>query len=233
MKVAILQCDEVLEKFQPEFGSYNNMIMKMFNEFNGPFMFKTFDCQQGQYPDDIHTFDFYITTGSKSGVYEDKPWVEELIQFVQLLDRHKKKLIGICFGHQIIAMAFNGQVNKSDKGWGVGIANNRVVSTPDWMTNPKPDLNIIVSHQDQISQLPENAKIIAESDFCPYFMVQWNDHFLSIQGHPEWNAKYSQTLMNNRRDIIPENIIDAGIQSLDQEPDNSLFTQWIMDFVRT
>lgn len=85
MKISILQCDDVLEKFQPEFGSYNKMIQHMFDAINGEFDFKSFDCQLGQYPEDIDAYNFYITTGSKSGVYEEKPWIGQLIKFIKLL----------------------------------------------------------------------------------------------------------------------------------------------------
>lgn len=231
MKVAILECDDVLEKFQPKFGHYRDMIRHMFGHLDTPFEFEVFDCRLGHYPENIDGYGFFITTGSKTSVYENKPWIQQLIKFVQHLDKHKKKLIGICFGHQAIAMAFDGMVEKSEKGWGVGVSVNRIVTIPDWMREKRKELNIIVSHQDQITSLPEEALVIAESDFCPFFMVQWNNHFLSIQGHPEWNSAYSRTLINNRRGLIPAERIAEGFASLDITPDNRLFTRWIMDFV--
>ncbi len=230
MKIAILQCDDVLEKFQPQFGHYPEMIRKMFQPFDGPFEFAAFDCQKGYLPEDINTYDLYITTGSKASVYEDKPWIQQLIRFVEQLDKHEKKLIGICFGHQIIAMACKGMVEKSQKGWGIGVAVNHLFATPGWMSEIKPELNVIVSHQDQVITLPEHALVIAGNDFCPFFMVQWSDHFLSIQGHPEWNKAYSRTLINERRAIIDPERIEAGLASLTIEPDNRLFVRWILDF---
>lgn len=232
MKVAILQCDEVLEKFQSQFGDYSGMIQHMFDVLDDTLEFEIFNVQQGMYPQDIDIYDFYITTGSKVGVYEDIPWIQEFIEYVRLLDRKKKKLIGICFGHQIIAEAFGYPVEKTEKGWGIGVAVNRIVATPGWMSTHKADLNIIVSHQDQVISLPKEALVIAESDFCPYFMVQWNRHFLSIQGHPEFSADYSRAMMNERKAIIPAQRIEAGLESLSIEPDNALFTHWIMDFVK-
>ena len=151
---------------------------------------------------------------------------------MKLLDSHKKKLIGICFGHQIISMAYHDQVIKSEKGWGIGVAVNRIVTTPDWMSEKRPEFSLIVSHQDQVITLPEGAVVIAQSDFCPFFMVQWNDHFLSVQGHPEWNRAYSRTLMNERRAIIPPERIETGLESLSIKPDNALLARWIIDFVK-
>ncbi len=232
MKVAILQCDQVHEKFQTEFGSYSVMIQNMFNHIDESLDFDVFDCQQGHYPNDINNYDFYITTGSKANSFDKTPWIIQLVDFVKTLHQQKKKLIGICFGHQIMALALGKTVTKSDKGWGVGIAQNEIVSSPEWMGEKKPELNLLVSHQDQVNEIPEDATIIARTDFCPHFMLQWNDHFLSVQGHPEWKTSYSKTLMNFRRDRIPADRIDEGMDSLSIAPDNALFARWILDFVK-
>jgi GMP synthase-like glutamine amidotransferase len=74
--------------------------------------------------------------------------------------------------------------------------------------------------------------VIAESDFCPYFMVQWDDHFLSVQGHPEWNKLYSKTLMNDRRSIIPVKRIEQGLASLEKNINNQQFARWIINFAK-
>lgn len=232
MKIAILQCDTVQEKFQGEFGQYSGMIRQLFDAAGGDFEFDIYDCQKGHYPANTKCYNFFITTGSKASVYDDEPWVGQLIDFIHQLDEEKRKLIGICFGHQLIALVRQGRVEKSSKGWGVGIANNRVVATPDWMSEKNSELNIIISHQDQIVGLPDDALVVAESDFCPYFVVQWNDNFLSIQGHPEWNNDYSRALMNDRRDRIPKDLIDSGLHSLGKQPDNKLFISWVLDFVQ-
>jgi len=232
MKAAILQCDNVLEKFQPLFGDYPKMLMQMFDGINLPLSFDTYDCKRGQFPTNINEYDFYITTGSKASVYDGLDWVQELILFIQQLDIKKKKLIGICFGHQLIAMAREGKVEKSEKGWGVGIAQNRVVANPQWMSKKTSEINILVSHKDQIVKLPVDTLLIAESDFCPFFVVQWGKHFLSIQGHPEWSSDYARAMMNDRRGIIPSDTIDAGISSLQVAPQNDVFVEWIMDFVQ-
>ncbi|MGB5297353.1 MAG: GMP synthase [Thiogranum sp.] len=230
MNVAIIQCDTVLNEFVAEFGNYTDMVKRMFAAVGADFEYQVFDSQQGQYPHDLDAWDFYITTGSKAGAYQDTPWIKQLISFVQRLDEQQKKLIGICFGHQIIAMARHGRVEKSLKGWGVGVAKNRVIAHPEWMKAPADELNIIVSHQDQITRLPDDAQVIASSDFCPCFVVQWGNHFLSIQGHPEWLPAYSRALMNHRRQILGDELIEAGLASLAIAPDNVLFTRWILDF---
>lgn len=232
MKGAILLCDQVMDKLQPQFGTYQDMIERMFSVAGESITFESFDCRQQEYPDDISGYDFFITTGSKSSVYDTEPWIAVLVDFVKELHQKKAKLIGICFGHQLIAMALGGTVKQSSKGWGVGVAENCVTSAPFWMKKHPDQFNVLVSHRDQVTALPQEAKIIAESDFCPYFIVQWNDHFLSVQGHPEWPKGYSEALMHERRGtLIPEDRVVKGLDSLALDIDNDLFARWTLNFV--
>ncbi|MEH6578078.1 MAG: GMP synthase [Amphritea sp.] len=230
MKIAILQCDDVLDKFQEEFGNYPQMVTDLLMSVDDAREVDVFDVRSGEYPNDIDDWNLFITTGSKASVYDDEVWIKDLIGFVQCLDKAGKKLIGICFGHQIIALATGGAVENSRKGWGIGVASNRILTQQVWMGQVPAELNLIVSHQDQVTKLSEGAAVIAESDFCPYFMVQWNAHFLSVQGHPEWSRAYSETLINDRRDRIAHERIEDGLASLAKEPDNNLFSRWILNF---
>lgn len=230
MKIAILQCDDVLDKFQQEFGNYPDMVANLLRAVEANVEIEVFDVRKAQLPQKLDHWDLFITTGSKASVMDNEPWIDCFIDFVKKLDRAQKKLIGICFGHQIIALAKGGTVEKSDKGWGVGIATNTILQKKEWMGNQVDELNIIVSHQDQVINLPTEAEILASTDFCPNFMVQWNRHFLSVQGHPEWSNNYSKALINHRRQIIPDQRVILGLASLEKMPDNNLFAQWILNF---
>lgn len=232
MKVAILQCDNVVERFQEDFGNYPQMITDLLNSVENNLEIGTFDVQKGEYPQNINDWELFITTGSKASVNDNEDWIIDLIEFTKLLGVTKKKLVGICFGHQIIALARGGSVAESDKGWGIGIASNNILIQTDWMDNEQHELKLIVSHKEQINQLPQGAVVIAQSDFCPYFMVQWDDHFLSVQGHPEWNKLYSKTLMNDRRSIIPVKRIEQGLTSLEKNINNQQFARWIINFAK-
>ncbi len=232
MKIAILQCDHVMERFQEDFGNYPQMITDLLNSVEDNLEIGIFDVQKGEYPQNINDWELFITTGSKASVNDNEEWIFDLIEFTKLLGVTKRKLMGICFGHQIIALAKGGSVAESDKGWGIGIASNNILVQTDWMDNEQHELKLIVSHKEQISQLPQGAMVVAESDFCPYFMVQWDDHFLSVQGHPEWNKLYAKTLMNDRRGIIGVKRIEQGLTSLEKNINNQQFARWIINFAK-
>ena len=231
MKIGILQCDTLLEKLQPKFGSYTAMIQRMLATSFCDCTFETIDCYKQEYPEDLAGYDLFVISGSRASVYDRQPWILRLINFVRRLDQEKKKLLGICFGHQLIAVALGGEVEKAKQGWGLGVATNRVIASPAWMQQHVLELRILVSHQDQVTKLVKGAQLIAESDFCPYFMILWNKHFLSIQGHPEWERDYAEALLQERRgQFLPERL-ELGLSSLSLVPDNQLFIQWVHDFV--
>jgi GMP synthase (glutamine-hydrolysing) len=232
MKIGLLQCDSVLDSLQGKHGNYPAMFRDLFKSVDDSIEITIFNVIEGEYPEDIHAFDGYVTTGSRYGAEDDLPWINELITFVQRLYRENVKLVGICFGHQVIAKALGGQVVKSDKGWGVGVSVNEVANQLDWMQPTKAEMKLIVSHQDQVVQLPEGSQVLAASDFCPAYMYQVGECFLSVQGHPEFSKSYSNDLMESRRDRIPHDVIETGQASLEQDIDDELMTQWIINFLR-
>jgi len=231
MKIAILQCDDVLDKFQPEFGNYPEMIRDMMLERDEGLAFDIFDVRKGRYPNTVNEYTCYMITGSKSSVYDGDAWIQTLIDFVYQLHTNKQKIFGICFGHQIIGKALDAKVEKSSKGWGVGVATNSIVNQPTWMEAEGDEFNLLVSHQDQVIDPPTSVSILARTDFCPNFMVLWSETTLSVQGHPEWVHGYSRALINNRRGVIPEDVIGRGIDSLSKPIHNSLFASWVLSFL--
>lgn len=230
MKIGLLQCDHVLDKFSKEHGTYPEMFRALFDKAQLDVQFELYDVTMGQYPRNIDDCDAYMTTGSKHGVNDDIPWLPGLLHFIKELDHRKKKYVGICFGHQLAAKALGGRVEKSHRGWGVGVSFNRIDIKKDWMTPYSTALDLIVSHQDQVVGLPRYAQVLASSDFCPHYMVQYGDHFLTIQGHPEFPHEYSSDLMDDRIDRIPANRIREGKTSLLAPADAERCAMWIYNF---
>ncbi|HEY7775911.1 MAG TPA: GMP synthase, partial [Kineobactrum sp.] len=132
MKLGILKTDAVRPEWVPDFGEYPDMFIALLGQLDPSLEFAVYDVEQGQYPADIDEVDAYLITGSKSSVYDDKPWIETLMAFVRELDQRRKKLVGICFGHQLVAQALGGKTEKSPKGWGVGLQTQRFASMPGW-----------------------------------------------------------------------------------------------------
>ncbi|MCL9684693.1 glutamine amidotransferase-related protein [Legionella maioricensis] len=231
MNLGILKCDSVSDIFVAEHGQYTEMLAALLRPVAPSINFTVFDAEQGELPGDIHAADAYLITGSRHGVNDGFPWITQLEEFVRTLHAAQKKVIGICFGHQLIAKALGGKVIKSPKGWGVGMSQNTLVQFKEWMIPHQKTFNLLVSHQDQVVELPKQAEILASSDFCPFYMMQIGNHFFSIQGHPEFTKAYSRALMTSREDTLSEIEFERGMNSLEWHEDDGLIAQWIISFL--
>ena len=231
ISLAILQTDYVRSEWVAEFGEYPDMFEKIFRKCETSIRFHTFDVHLEQYPTDPDDFDAYLITGSKSSVYDTEPWIAKLIEFVKLLHGREKKLIGICFGHQLVAEALGGKVKKSSKGWGVGIHTHIFSEMPEWHDRESLDFNILVSHQDQIVRNAVGTKVLAGSDFCENAVCQLGNHILTFQGHPEFVPNYSKKIIGLRKEMIGDETSQVGLASLSIAPESERVAKWIINFI--
>lgn len=223
MTLAILEAGAPPPALEERFGRYPAMFEALLG-----LKARSYDVQAGALPADVTRHDAYLITGSSAGVYEDLPWIPKLLTFLRAA-RGKAKLVGICFGHQAMAEAFGGRVEKSAKGWGVGLHSYPIVRHEAWMDSA-PLVAASASHQDQVVTPPPDAELIASSLFTPYAGFAWRDGTaISFQFHPEMSAEFAKALYESRRDRIPD--ADAAIASLDQPNDNARIGEWIRRFL--
>lgn len=231
MKLGILKTDSVRPEWVPQFGEYPDMFATLLSRVDPDMEFAIYDVEQGEYPADIDEVDAYLITGSKSSVYDDKPWIAELMAFVRELHARHKKLVGICFGHQLVAHALGGRTEKSARGWGVGLHTHTFHGLPHWHDGDHPDLDILVSHQDQVTAVADGAEVLAGSEFCENAVTQLGDHILTFQGHPEFIPEYASAIMNVRRETIGEHAYEHGMASLAGNHQGERVARWIHTFI--
>lgn len=232
MKLGILKTDTVRPEWVGEFGEYPDMFMRLLHAADPELEFVVYDVVRGEYPGDIDEVDAYLVTGSKASVYEDQEWIRRLMEFVRELHRRRKKLVGICFGHQLVAHALGGRTAKSPGGWGVGLHRHSFASVPDWHDGDDPELAILVSHQDQVERPAPGSRVLAGSEFCENAVTQLGEHILTFQGHPEFVAAYSRNIMSARREVIGEEVYQRGMASLQGEHQGARVARWIVNFLR-
>jgi GMP synthase-like glutamine amidotransferase len=223
MKVAILETGCPPGKLAAQFGDYP----AMFRHMLGPgFDVDSIDVTSGNLPDPA-AFPAYLITGSPAGVYEPLPWIGELEAFIRAADR--SKIVGICFGHQVMAEALGGRVEKSDKGWGAGLHRYSIARQEPWMDGAA-SVAVPASHQDQVVIQPPDTEVLAESVFTPFAGLEWkNRPAISFQFHPEFAPDFAKALIERRCDVLPDP--DAAIASLDGPNDNERVAGWIRRFL--
>ena len=226
MRVAILRTGVPPADLRPRFGLYDDMFARLL----GPaFETVSYDVEAGEYPARPSDHEAYLITGSPAGVYEPLPWIAPLLDFLRAA-RGQAKLVGVCFGHQAMAEAFGGHVEKSERGWGVGVQLYDVIERPSFMADAPDRIAVPVSHQDQIVVQPPATRILAASAFSPFGMLLYEDQpALSMQFHPEFEEGYGECLIDTRRERLPDP--DGAIATYERPNDRLLVGEWIRRFL--
>lgn len=236
MKLGVLLCDDVRIELQARHGNYPTMFSNLFTAVDPNITLQFYRVIDGQYPQSLSECDGYLTSGSRFSVFEQSRWINVFQGFIHQLYFQQVPLVGICFGHQMIAQALAGEVVRSEQGWGLGSSQATIdlkqVQRYPWLTEPPATVSLLVSHQDQIIRPPEKSTIIAGSDFCPNSIMLVGEHFLGIQGHPEFTPEYLFDLVNIRKSSYPATIYQSALASLNQPTNHLQVTEWIIQFFR-
>jgi GMP synthase-like glutamine amidotransferase len=193
---------------------------------------RTYAVDEGELPARPEERDAYLITGSAAGVYDDAPWIAEAAEFLRQA-KGKAALVGVCFGHQLMAQAFGGRVIKSPKGWGVGEHVYEVLHAEPWMGEEVLRIRLPASHQDQVVEKPPATEVFAASEFTPFAGLAWRDQpAISIQPHPEFDPAYAKSLIEHRRGgLYPDEQADAAIASYSGNDDRLRVGGWIRRFL--
>lgn len=234
MKLGILQCDEVAPELKGQFGAYPDMFVRSLGAIDESLTFETFPVYKNEFPKSPESCDAWLITGSKFSVYESKPWIAPLEDFVRQLYQRQIKTLGICFGHQLIAQALGGVVKKADQGWGLGLTRQKIIETPHWLVEKSDHFDLLVVFQDQVISVPESGKVIFTSHFCPNFGIQYGNSLLSIQGHPEFTRDYLSALMDFRKgSVLAEDDVEKALSSLSDKHHGERVNQWLVGFLKS
>ncbi|MFK7936196.1 MAG: GMP synthase [Saprospiraceae bacterium] len=229
--LGILKADNVHPQLAPQFGEYPAMFTRIFQSHLPDLAVKAYDTLKFEYPTDLDEVDAYLITGSATSVYEAHAWIKQLGDFIKKLHAHRKKLIGICFGHQLIAHVLGGKTEKSDRGWGIGFYPLQLTDLGEQFIDHPFPLRLFYSHQDQVVVPAKGSKTLASSEFCPYGICKIDEHILTAQCHIEMPKAYGKALFAMRRERYGETLYQHAIQSMEGRDDTNVFVKYIIEFI--
>lgn len=211
MKIGILQTGIAADALIPKHGDYPDNFEVMLH--GRGLEFEVFQVVNGVFPTSVNACEGWLVTGSKHGAYEPHAWIPPLEELIREIYAADLPMVGVCFGHQIIAQALGGKVEKYSGGWGVG---NFTYADK----NGENAITLNAYHQDQVVQAPECATDVLGNDFCANAILTYGNKAYTMQPHPEFSTQYIRDLIAERAiGVIDDDILAKANSQLMENVD--------------
>ncbi|KAK4871171.1 hypothetical protein LT330_000408 [Penicillium expansum] len=222
--VAILVCDTPIQPVLRQYGDYftifQELLMQAFKdlEISKDFGDITVEFSEHQMVDnnrflDLEKVDAVLLTGSKHDAWGDDQWIRDLTTNVrETVLTHKKPVVGICFGHQILARALGARVGRNEAGWEISVEKLTLTEAGKKLFG-KDTLSIQQMHRDIVFDSPVGFANLASSPKCEVQGLYLPKQVLSVQGHPEYNEGIMSCLLEARHDngIFDDELYNSGL----------------------
>lgn len=172
----------------------------------------------GDIPADLAPYSHAILTGSEASILADTGWIVRSCELTRALDARGVKLLGSCFGHQMLARALSGRafVRRTptpEFGW-VEVRKKGSGGAPDPLTDALPDrCHVYTSHFDEVFPLPPGWERVAETADCACAVIRRaSGGAWGIQPHPEIGVDEGRALQASYLTTMPErrDVLEAG-----------------------
>jgi len=204
----------------------------LFDAQEDRFQYRVYMTIGGETPEDLDEQDAFMITGSPLSVLDEHIFTDGLMDFIRRCDAAKKPLMGACFGHQAIALALGGKVERSEDGYNVGIEETQFHTAKDWMTPSRDRLPMYVFHEDQVTQLPEGCELLGSSTKCKNASFAKGDHIFTTQAHPEFTHEFMACVLRFTENKMPEEAAKAAWDSMNLDQDGHTFGVWSTNFFK-
>ena len=162
-------------------------------------------------------------------VTDGSAWIATLFSHIRMIDKAGTKLFAVCFGHQAVAMALGGKVERRDIVLG---APEISIATPKgWMLPAAESLRLFGGNFQQVVEVPESLEVLASHPDCPIAMMAKGQHLMTVQFHPEFSAEYMLRYVDQISEHISSEVAAAARQEFETGADDALFAKWAAAFL--
>jgi GMP synthase-like glutamine amidotransferase len=229
-RVTIIETGLVSPKNRDRHGSFPQMLERMIGAEDKSISFDIVRVAEGETLIDANALEAILITGSSVGVYDALDWITPLENFVRAAYAKRIPMVGVCFGHQLIAQALGGTVRRSENGWGIGRHVYEIVPGNGVIEGER--IALACGHQDQVIEAPPQARTILFSDFTPHAgLLYANGTTLSVQPHPEISIGFAYACCEALEGNAPDSVVATAKASLALPLDNAKLGSAITRFL--
>ena len=231
-RIAILLANNDESVFSLQFPNDGEKVARHLADVRPQWVSQVWSVKDGEFPRCTDA-DAFVITGSPASVHDPLPWISRLVALVREIHREALPLIGLCFGHQVVAAALDGKVESNPSGWRFGAVETQFQGQHPWMRPEKNILRLFTSHSEQVTRLPAGAELLGSNSYCPNAAFAIGQHVLTTQYHPEFTADFMKALAREYEGEVPVAILQAGRPELDLPNDGRVFFQWMARFIES
>jgi GMP synthase (glutamine-hydrolysing) len=165
-----------------------------------------------------------VVTGSSAMVSERAPWSEAAAAWLADVARAGTPVLGICYGHQLLAHGLGGEVGRNPNGREIGTVTVDVEVPDDALLGQLPSrLTVQETHRESVLRLPPGARRLAGNRADPHQAFRFGDRAWGVQFHPEFDAAVSRGYLTRRRaELLAEGLDpDALLAGCRDAPDGA------------
>jgi GMP synthase (glutamine-hydrolysing) len=223
LPIAILVTGEPIEAARRRRGGFGNLIRSTVgNCWGGPWL--DVDLPAGESLPDPHHVAAVIVTGSPASVVDRAPWTVEGEAYLASVVRVETPVLGICYGHQMLAMALGGAVMKNPNGREIGtvpfeVCQKDAIFAPTGLGTRRANY----THVDSVVELPPGAQRLARTALDPNSAIRFARAAWGVQFHPEVDAAVMRDYVVGRRELIVAEGLDAKaiVDTIDDAPEGA------------
>lgn len=178
-----------------------------------------------------------VVSGSSSMASEHEDWSVETTRWMRTAVEAGVPVLGVCYGHQLLAEAFGGRVDWNPRGREIGcleVELSAAAHSDELFGDLPSPLLVHTTHSQSVVELPQEGTLLASNDHDPHQAFSVGDHAWGVQFHPEFDADIIRGYLRARRsDIEGEGIdVDARIAETRDDPSSAKILARFAEFLR-
>ncbi|PSK59419.1 hypothetical protein B9Z65_3743 [Elsinoe australis] len=246
LRIAVLECDTPVDKVKAELGGYGNIFETLLSSgadllaketgTRVPLDIRIFNVVNDEIYPTLDEIDAVLLTGSKYNSFDNSPWILKLVEFTRklLTEQERVKVIGICFGHQIVGRALGSKVDRSDKGWEVSVTPMQLTEKGrDIFGVESGDMYLHQMHQDIVYEYPKDVEHLAYSPKCAVQGMYQKGKLITVQGHPEFSNFITSAILDVRHDagVLIDDVYNDAMSRVGNKHDGVVAVKAFLKFV--